>query len=88
MQLTLKGVNMNYTETKCNWCDGVTRGDVCPKSLECETCNAKPGNNCKRPSGHKASALHNSRIKKGYAIDDLNNFDWQVAYADKIKVSA
>ncbi len=79
---------MNYTESKCSWCNGVTRGDVCPKSLDCDTCGAKPGSNCKRPSGHKASALHNARVLKGYAIDDANNFDWQVAYADKVKANA
>ncbi len=79
---------MNYIESKCSCCNGVTRGDVCPKSLDCDTCKAKPGHNCKRPSGHQASALHNARVQKGYAIDDANNFDWQVAYADKIKANA
>ena len=88
MQLTLKGVNMKYTETKCTWCNGVTRGDVCPRSLVCPTCDAQPGLSCKRPSGHRASELHNARIKTAYAIDDANNFDWQTAYADMVKMNA
>jgi len=87
MQLTLKGVNMKYTETKCEWCKGVTRGDVCPQSSECPTCLVNAGASCKRPSGHRAAELHKDRVKKAYAIDDANNFDWQTAYADKIAVT-
>jgi hypothetical protein len=78
---------MLKTETKCSWCNGFTRGDTCAKSLTCPTCDAKPGQECKRPSGHKAAALHKARVQKGYAIDDANNFDWQNVYADLIKVT-
>ena len=78
---------MNYTEVKCKWCDGVTRGDICPRSLDCPTCAAKPGASCKRPSGHRASELHAQRLNKAYALDDTNNFNWKSAYADKIKVN-
>jgi len=56
--------------------------------LECPTCSAKAGMTCKRPSGHRAAELHKNRVKAGYAIDDANGFDWQMAYADKIEVSA
>jgi hypothetical protein len=56
--------------------------------LECPTCSAKAGLSCKRPSGHRASEIHNARIKAAYAIDDANGFDWKIAYADKIAVNA
>jgi hypothetical protein len=79
---------MTINERKCEWCNGLTRGDVCPKSLECSTCFAKPGLNCKRPSGHSASAIHSARVKAAYAIDDANGFDWKIAYADKLAVNA
>ena len=79
---------MKSNERKCEWCDGITRGDVCPRSLECPTCSAKAGLSCKRPSGHRASEIHFERIKAAYAIDDKNGFDWKLAYADKIAVNA
>ena len=71
-------------ETKCTWCKGNTRGDTCPRSLQCPSCNATPGNSCKRPSGHTAPELHKDRVKAAYAIDDANGFDWKSAYADQL----
>jgi hypothetical protein len=76
-----------YNEVKCKWCKGVSRGDVCPRSLECPSCSAKPGASCVRPSGHRAAEIHKDRINAGYAIDDANNFDWKIAYADNVAVS-
>ena len=76
-----------YNEVKCEWCKGVSRGDVCPRSLECPSCSVKPGASCVRPSGHRAAQIHKDRIAAAYAIDDAHGFNWQIAYADKIKVS-
>jgi len=81
------GSDMKLNERKCEWCNGTSRGDICPRSLECPDCLAKAGLSCKRPSGHRASEIHNARIKAAYAIDDANGFDWKLAYADKIEVS-
>ena len=79
---------MKSNERKCEWCDGTTRGDVCPKSLECPTCSVAAGLSCKRPSGHRASEIHTQRIKAAYSIDDANGFDWKIAYADQLAVNA
>jgi hypothetical protein len=79
---------MKSNERKCEWCNGTSRGDVCPRSLDCPECLSKAGLSCKRPSGHRASEIHKARITAAFAIDDTNGFDWKLAYADKIEVSA
>jgi hypothetical protein len=56
--------------------------------LDCPECSSKAGLSCKRPSGHRASEIHKARITAAFAIDDANGFDWKLAYADKIEVSA
>jgi hypothetical protein len=71
-------------DTKCEWCKGTTRGDTCPKSIVCPSCNAAAGANCKRPSGHTCPQLHKDRINAAYAIDDANGFDWKSVYADML----
>lgn len=47
----------------CEWCGGDAEPDTtCPKSITCEQCGARPGQRCRRPSGHLASQLHDCRI--------------------------
>lgn len=35
---------------------------TCPRSLSCPVCGARPGQSCKRPSGHRAAELHAARL--------------------------
>lgn len=50
---------------RCNWCGGdADPTTACPKSIVCPTCAAKPGESCRRPSGHRASTMHASRWQK------------------------
>jgi hypothetical protein len=57
----------------CSWCGAnAAEGSVCPWSLSCPTCRARPGIRCKRPSGHDAAAMHADRWKAAEAIDVIN----------------
>jgi hypothetical protein len=51
------------TET-CEWCGGEVANDAgpCPYSFKCPSCHAKPGQKCKRPSGHEAAEMHAERL--------------------------
>jgi hypothetical protein len=77
-----------YEEIKCDYCKGTTRGDTCPFSLTCPTCNAEPKQACKNPSGHKYNAgsgsnIHKEREKAAHKLDDQNGFEWRTAYGVK-----
>ena len=74
-----------YEQIECKYCGGFSRGDTCPKAVECPSCKAAPGKSCQRPSGHKASELHAERVAAAQEIDDLNGFNWKAAYADQLK---
>jgi len=56
------------TET-CEWCKGEVSADAgpCPYSFECPSCHAKPGQKCKRPSGHEAAEMHAERLALEFA---------------------
>jgi len=47
----------------CRWCGGQVPLDAgpCPLSFACPTCQAEPGQWCKRPSERKAAELHAAR---------------------------
>lgn len=54
----------------CSWCGSATvvDGSVCPRSIACPACHARPGTRCKRPSGHEA-AMHTDRWRRAEALD-------------------
>jgi hypothetical protein len=43
-------------------CAHTARG-TCPHSIECPACHAKPGRQCKRPSGHGCE-MHSERYRQ------------------------
>lgn len=46
----------------CHWCGGPADTEsTCPKSIECPSCGAGPGESCHRPSGHRAATMHARR---------------------------
>lgn len=55
----------------CKWCGGRVAADAgpCPLSFKCPSCQAKPGEWCKRPSEHRASKLHADRLKLEFEGD-------------------
>lgn len=53
-----------HTPQPCEWCGSDEAVGVCPKSIECPRCGAKPGRRCRRPSDHLAPELHADRINK------------------------
>jgi hypothetical protein len=52
----------------CEWCGAEAATGVCPKSLTCPDCKAKPGASCKRPSGHRCDT-HASRYLLAESVD-------------------
>ncbi len=55
----------------CPWCkcNPVHPDAVCPWSLTCPTCQARPGGRCKRPSGHDAANMHADRYLLAERLD-------------------
>lgn len=51
-------------------------GSMCPWTIACPLCKAKPGVRCKRPSGHEASHLHAERWEEAEAIDAANGITY------------
>lgn len=49
----------------CEFCGADCELGVCPKSIVCPTCRAKPGQRCRRPSEHSGPmvAIHATRIE-------------------------
>jgi uncharacterized Fe-S cluster-containing radical SAM superfamily protein len=55
---------------ECRWCGGMaTLNTVCPASIGCSVCGAKPGSPCKRPSGHRAMTWHKPRIVQAESME-------------------
>lgn len=60
---------MTARET-CPYCGGdAIAGTTCPKSIACPTCDAAPGASCRRPSGHRAAAMHAARVELAEQAD-------------------
>jgi hypothetical protein len=55
---------MADAETKhCEHCGEVpASAGPCPRSFTCPSCQAKPGEWCKRPSEHRAPSMHAERL--------------------------
>lgn len=54
----------------CDWCGAdAVAGSVCPWSIRCPECRARPGAKCVRPSGHGAAKMHAARWEASEAMD-------------------
>jgi hypothetical protein len=55
---------------RCRWCGAeAVAGSVCPRSLACPACGARPGRRCKRPSEHDAAEMHAARWQAAERMD-------------------
>lgn len=58
----------------CPHCTTSTVGETCPQSLRCPSCEAAPGQACRRPSEHVLSARfatwHRARTAAADDVDD------------------
>lgn len=63
----------------CEWCPGeADPRSVCPWSLTCPTCAAKPGQRCRRPSGHAGQfvPMHAPRYQEAERMDREAGVPW------------
>jgi hypothetical protein len=66
----LQALYQGLPRVLCPWCgNNAALGSVCPRSVVCPTCRAKPGQRCKRPSQHDAAEMHVDRWKAAEALD-------------------
>lgn len=55
---------------ECSWCGGeVDPSSTCPRAVDCPTCKGRAGGPCYRPSGHRATRLHASRVALAESLE-------------------